>query len=211
MKRLALTGIAIFGLALGALAQGSVNIDNTASYNPGVAIATGGVESGTYYSGTFGMEVWEDNASAVPAGINYSSYGSGAGTTAYAAMTKSGSGFKLEQTFKGATMSSGAFSLGPLTMADVSPAGATVVIGLAVWDNSAATFTAGAGTVGAHSGVVAFVNPTVNPTGSPPPTPAALTGWTSGDLVMVTSVPEPGTFALAGLGVAALLILRRRK
>jgi len=39
--------------------------------------------------------------------------------------------------------------------------------------------------------------------------PGINTTWTEGNIVL--SVPEPSTFALAGLGAAALLIFRRRK
>jgi len=46
------------------------------------------------------------------------------------------------------------------------------------------------------------------PNGSPPTTPATLVGLTSFTL---NPVPEPSTFALAGLGAAALLLFRRRK
>jgi len=85
---------------------------------------------------------------------------------------------------------------------------------LAVWDSTATSW-AKAATAGANGGVLAFVNPTVAPaaSGQPPAIPAAMSGWTSGDLVMtaITSTPEPGTLALAGLGLASLLALRRRK
>jgi hypothetical protein len=54
-----------------------------------------------------------------------------------------------------------------------------------------------------------FQNPTGNPAASPPGTPANLTGWTSP--VLLSPVPEPSTIALAGLGVASLLLFRRRK
>jgi len=47
------------------------------------------------------------------------------------------------------------------------------------------------------------------PNGGPPPTvPATMVGLTSFSL---NAVPEPSTFALAGLGAAALLLFRRRK
>ena len=53
-----------------------------------------------------------------------------------------------------------------------------------------------------------FENLTGAPNASPPTTPAAMTGWTSP--VVLSVIPEPTTFALAGLGAAALLIFRRR-
>jgi hypothetical protein len=48
--------------------------------------------------------------------------------------------------------------------------------------------------------------------GSPPSTAVALNGTFTGmTLVPAVAAPEPSTFALAGLGAAAMLILRRRK
>ena len=54
-----------------------------------------------------------------------------------------------------------------------------------------------------------FNNPTGDPTASPPGTPAFLSGWTAP--LLVTPIPEPSTIALAGLGLASLLVIRRRK
>jgi hypothetical protein len=53
-----------------------------------------------------------------------------------------------------------------------------------------------------------FLASTGNPTSQPPGTPAFLTGLSGFQLV---AVPEPTSFALAGLGMASLLIFRRRK
>ena len=55
-----------------------------------------------------------------------------------------------------------------------------------------------------------FNNPTANGALQPPPTPPFLTGWDS-SVGSVQLVPEPSTIALAGLGVGALLLFRRRK
>ena len=48
-----------------------------------------------------------------------------------------------------------------------------------------------------------------NPGTTPPGTPATLSGL--GPMTLNTTVPEPSTFALVGLGAAAMLIFRRRK
>lgn len=205
MKRLVLTGIATFALALGAFAQGSINLDNSSGINYGVAINA----AGTYYTGTYGMEVWELNATSVPAGIDgLPSVDSG--VVAYNTMVNDG--FIKEATFANQPMTiPGTFSLGEVTLADVTPAGSTVVLGLAVWNTSAPSWAAMLSGAGANAtgGVIAFVNPTAYASSGPPPPPANLTGWNSvGDLVM--AVPEPSVLALAGAGVAALLILRRR-
>jgi len=201
MKKLALTGIATLALGAAAFAQGLVAIDDSLS-NGGVADLT----AGSYYSGPFGMEVWDLNATAVPSGINGVDP-----MTAYAALGTDK--FVKEMTFNG-TMANGTFSLGTVTMSTASPAGANVVIGLAVWNNAGTSWASGVAMNGAHAGVLAFVNPTVAPTSSgPPPTPASLSGFAS-DLVMsavAVSTPEPGTLALAGLGLASLLVFRRRK
>lgn len=54
-----------------------------------------------------------------------------------------------------------------------------------------------------------FQNATGNPNSDPPGLPAALTGWDSP--VLLSPIPEPSTIALAGLGIASLLLFRRRK
>jgi hypothetical protein len=50
-----------------------------------------------------------------------------------------------------------------------------------------------------------------DPSVSPPPTTPSLVDMPSIVLSGAAPVPEPSTFALAGLGAAALLIFRRRK
>jgi len=179
MKKLALTGIATLALAAGALAQGLVAIDDSANAN-GVAFP-----AGTYYSGPFGMEVWDLNSTTLPTGINNAATAS----DAYAMLATDK--FTLEKTFAGQTMSVGGFSLGTVTLTAPSPAGSSVVLALAVWNSSDATWAA-AGVAKQNGGVLAFVNPTIAPgaPNAPPPTPASLTGWTSGDLVM-TAVTVP--------------------
>jgi len=51
-----------------------------------------------------------------------------------------------------------------------------------------------------------------NPTGGPnPPNPTVPAPGLPNMPAVVLSVPEPGTIALAGLGLASLLVIRRRK
>ena len=62
-------------------------------------------------------------------------------------------------------------------------------------------------------GALAWVNGTGNPGGSPPSPPVALVTGAAGynGLHIYFAIPEPSTFALAGLGAAMLMIFRRRK
>lgn len=57
-------------------------------------------------------------------------------------------------------------------------------------------------------GTLTWSNPVGNPAANPPDVPPDLVGMGA---VLISAVPEPSTFALAGLGAAALLIFRRRK
>jgi len=91
---------------------------------------------------------------------------------------------------------------GFLTAPVLGTTGAATAPGAAAW-----FYVAGQG--GGGTGQTAhFQNPTGNPNSTPPGTPENLTGWTSPVLL---SIPEPSTIALAGLGVGALLLFRRRK
>ena len=161
---------ATLALALGACGQGSVDIDNSsASALYGVAIDA----PGNYYVGTFGAELWELNGTTIPAGINIPTT-PGYAVAAYGTMV--GSGFALERTWSVQNMPfAGIVQLGQVEMANVNPPGSTVVLALAVWNNSAPSWSAmlSSATSATRSGIIAFVNTTWNyevPNGVPPPT-----------------------------------------
>jgi hypothetical protein len=94
---------------------------------------------------------------------------------------------------RGATLSGGAWSGGGF--ATNGAAGGGFVGATAIGFGEAGGGTTGLGAFG-------LFGTTPTPAGTPIGTPTDL---------FVVSVPEPGTFALAGLGAAALLIFRRRK
>jgi len=184
-------------------------LDTSSFLNNGVAE---GSNTG-WYTGTAGFEVWELNGTTA-ATIN--AINTAALTSNGAAYALLGTdGFKLEATLVAQSVSSGTITLGAVKMPDVSPAGSTVTIALAAWDSSDTSWKTALGATGKakNAGVIAMTQPTSDYVNiAPPPTPSDMTwnGGMSQNLVMLP-VPEPSTFALAGLGAAALLIFRRRK
>ena len=65
MKKLVVAGLAILGCALQAFSQGAIELDNSLAAN-GVVLGT----AGDWYSGTYGLEVWELNGTAFPSQID---------------------------------------------------------------------------------------------------------------------------------------------
>jgi hypothetical protein len=84
---------------------------------------------------------------------------------------------------------------------------------MVVWDNSSGNYATWTEAFPAwQAGLIAAgesgrFNATFGGTGTPP----NLVGLTSFNMYTIGPVPEPTTFALAGLGLAAMLVLRRRK
>jgi len=102
----------------------------------------------------------------------------------------------------------GRYSGGVITLAGIA-AGNSFDFVLLGWTGAAADFDAAiAG--GDMAGVSAkYTLATLDPL-LPPPTLANADGFAGFSLAPVSVIPEPSTFALAGLGAAALLIFRRR-
>jgi len=96
---------------------------------------------------------------------------------------------------------------GTRTTGNATAPGALAAFQVRAWSGAAATYELATGSKGATA---VFSNATGDPTSQPPGTPAAFgTGWNTP--LLVSAVPEPSTYALAALGVGAMLLFRRRK
>lgn len=211
MKTSLLTSLATLALALGAFAQSAVLVDNSTATteNQGLSLYT----AGNYYSGPYGIQVWELSPpptgaalTTLLAGINQPVPYSINGYYALAA-----DGFKLEKEVDGETTAGYYFGVGVVNLPDVTPVGGNIVLGLVVW-NTSTTFASGFLTPGFELGVIAFPQSTAETTTPPIPTPPdisagwlTLNGGTGQELVM-GYIPEPGLLSLAALGAGLLSI-----
>ena len=183
MKKLIATTLTSALLSVGAFAQGTINFQNV---GPGLNVPVNFSDGVTKASGgTYTI--------ALLAGASANSL-SQIATTTFSA-------------------SAGYFLGGVQAIPTVAPGG-TAFIEIEVWNTTAgATFaaaqTSGQGNAWAVSNGGTPFTVVTGGAGSPPSSPAVLTGLTAP--FNLNAVPEPSTFALAGLGAAAMLIFRRRK
>lgn len=106
----------------------------------------------------------------------------------------------------------GRFSSGTRT-AETATGGSSIWVFVAGWSGGYADY-ATALQNNAFTGVTtAWSQATGAPNGTPPTAAVPMTLGATGfnGLTLAGSIPEPGTLALAGLGAASLLLLRRRK
>lgn len=210
MKKLVIAALATAGFSLGVFAQGGITLDSSACAY-GIKLQGAAL----YYDGTGGIEIWyKNNASGSDlSGIN----GAANNNAAYALLT--GDGFTMATSFHGAAISSGGFTLGDLRQPGIAGSG-NVEFAVVAWNGNTTSWASSA-----NGGVLAMLQPVNNYVTSPSLGDPDLTssanqtgvagsgGFNAGDLTMntITPVPEPATFALAGLGAAALMIFRKRK
>jgi PEP-CTERM motif len=198
MKQLVLIAMAMVGLPLCALGQSQIIIDNQ------LAVGSVAIDSvGNYYTGTYGLEIWAKTG-AIGDNINSFNGQPGGAITAYANLAMDG--YMLGGTFanKNMTTPGAIVAVGTAYCANVNSGYNAVAV--VAWNSSAPSFSA-AVDGGAKAGVYTFINGFFIPLNVPT---TLADNWGSTDLVM-TTVPEPTTFAVVGLAAAAFLIMSRRK
>ena len=110
-------------------------------------------------------------------------------------------------------LGAGIFANGNATISGIAAGGQADYIILG-WTGSSATVDAAITAWKANTGMFGesaiATTATADPTTTPPGVPVFLRPTFAG-MTLTPNIPEPSTFALAGLGAAALLIFRRRK
>ena len=187
----------LLGVVASVQGQGSIQIDNSTSSNR-VSIDI----PANPYTGTFSMEVWEANNANPSLSAVLDITAATNSLAAYALLAANE--FQLEGAFVNRTMLQGVFTTPGLAMRDVQPAGGTVTLALVIWNTGAATWDA-AVAAGAKGGLIAFIQPTADYTLVPPPVGDSLDWTIPQDLVMMSTVPEPGAIPLAVMGVVVLM------
>jgi hypothetical protein len=118
----------------------------------------------------------------------------------------------ISASIKSVSPTPGRFNGGTISATPLNPAGDVIRAVVAGWTGGFASFDQAYASGTAFVGLSGlFTVDTGDPTTTPAGTPGALTGTGGYTGQVLVQVPEPTSFALAGLGAAALLIFRRRK
>jgi hypothetical protein len=212
MKKLLLTAALVAG-TISVFAQGTVNFNNSIGTTTYRILDTDGLNAG----GTAGGQ-----------GTNFFAqlYWAAGTVTDSTLLQAAGFPVNLRSLANGGLVqTSGTTSLGvvmansTVTLSPLTPAGSAATLQLRAWWGGGSIYPAyyndnlaGARPEARFGQSALFtLTSTGDPTAAPPGTPSALNGLSSFQLKSVTIIPEPTTFALAGLGAAAVLIFRRRK
>jgi hypothetical protein len=221
MKKLLLTTLAM-AVATGAFAQGTILFNNrvagsliTFVYQAGAdnsyrsGNTAGSTPAGTtVYSGTlltggaWTASLWSLPGSAIPAGVN-TPYGNIDNSMILAPQGGT-------TTFRTGT-AAGNWATATATLGNVAADAANCVLQVRVFPTSFGTW-ANAVTAFNNGDPLAYIGVSpmfvVNAVGGGANTPPVMAGLVGFNVV---AAPEPSSFALAGMGLASLLIFRRRK
>lgn len=225
MKKTLLTLGSILGVSASAFAQGSVTIE-TQSTSPGVAVGQWnpnltsgtGTAVGNWYTGSLALQIYyapgsDSNAASEIAAINSpEAINAGLNFGYFYADTD----FTLETI---SSASSGTLSPSGTTVTVNCNSGSfdtTVDLPNVPSDSNAYWVVFGTATIGGKTlpGLVGLANMSTGAAGSPEDDASA---WNAAGINLdltyldVAPIPEPTTFALAGLGGLSMLTLRRRK
>ena len=216
MKKIILTTLAAGCLTFSAFSQGSIYIGTGGLAVNNAGVTTFGVNAqntataSQWFTGNLTWQLWyapsgSVNPSQLTAINAFNNVANGASS---ALQLLSGDGF-TQIAGGAAPCSDGGFtatnnSSGQINLPTV-PTSTSAFLALVLTDTSA-------GAMNGWEGVLAFANGTGgNPTATPPGLPTNLTGWDALNVNLVmSSVPEPATMVLVGLGGLALVAFRRR-
>jgi len=206
MKKTILT-LALVGVAAVAFGQGRISIENDLHLVQFSTDASQLLAADASFAGK-SVPTPNDTGGLVPSGKTIV-FGLYAGSTAGSLSLMTTLPLSLDDT----SLADGTIGSTGFVLPSGLPGGVACFMQVAAWDGAFAN-EALALAGGSYGGISSVFTMTPAGTGSPNPPPSSIQGGSStwsGPVILTAVVPEPSTFALAGLGAAALLIFRRRK